>query len=114
MGVKMIDWDRVCELRTEIGNDDFSEVVTLFLEEADEVAETLDARMTPEAIESALHFLKGSALNLGFRELANLCQIGEKSAATGLFKSIDLDRVRDVYERSKSTFAAGKESENAA
>jgi HPt (histidine-containing phosphotransfer) domain-containing protein len=104
----MIDWDRVTELRNEIGVEDFAEVVDLFLEEADEVAENISANLTPDAVESALHFLKGSALNLGFRDLAQLCQIGEKSAAGGDTAGIDLGKVVAVYERSKSAFAAGK------
>ena len=33
----MIDWGRVKDLRSEIGAEDFSDVVALFLEEADEV-----------------------------------------------------------------------------
>ena len=32
----MIDWERVRELRSEIGADDFAEVVEMFLSEADE------------------------------------------------------------------------------
>ena len=35
----MIDWKRVRELRDEIGEEDFSEVVDLFLEEVEEVGE---------------------------------------------------------------------------
>jgi HPt (histidine-containing phosphotransfer) domain-containing protein len=104
----MIDWDRVAELRNEIGAEDFAEVVEMFLEEADEVAATMTANNTPDAVESALHFLKGSALNLGFRDLAQLCQIGEKAASMGHVGGIDLLQVVAVYEQSKSTFKAGK------
>ncbi|SEM89224.1 Hpt domain-containing protein [Pseudorhodobacter antarcticus] len=104
----MIDWNRVAELRHEIGADDFAEVVDMFLEEADEVAATMAANITPDAVESALHFLKGSALNLGFRELAQLCQIGEKAASLGDVGGVNLAQVVAVYERSKSAFTAGK------
>lgn len=110
----MIDWGRVCELRDEIGAEDFAEVVQLFLEEADEVAENIGSNKSPQAIESALHFLKGSALNLGFRELAALCQIGEKAAAAGKCDNIDLAQVVALYERSKITFTAGQNAESAA
>lgn len=110
----MIDWGRVCELRDEIGAEDFAEVVQLFLEEADEVAENIGSNKSPQAIESALHFLKGSALNLGFRELAALCQIGEKAAAAGKCDNIDLAQVAALYERSKITFTAGQNAEDAA
>lgn len=105
----MIDWDRVMELRNEIGAEDFAEVVEMFLEEADEVAEKIETDLSPDAVESALHFLKGSALNLGFRELAKLCQAGEKAAAAGNVDRVGLGRVTGVYEQSKNAFKAGKE-----
>jgi histidine phosphotransfer protein HptB len=114
LGVTMIDWGRVRELRDEIGAEDFAEVVQLFLEETDEVAEKIGSNMPESEIESALHFLKGSALNLGFRELASLCQVGEKAAALGQFKTIDLNQVVVIYERSKAAFDIGQNAENAA
>jgi HPt (histidine-containing phosphotransfer) domain-containing protein len=54
-----------------------------------------------------LHFLKGSALNLGFAAFADLCHGGERAAATGNQDGIDLDAVLDCYTRSKSEFIAG-------
>ena len=101
----MIDWARVAELRDEIGAEDFAEVVTLFLEEADEVVARLGTCDGPGPLESALHFLKGSALNLGFRELAQLCQEGERQAAHG---GIDIDTaaIARTYEASKTSFEA--------
>lgn len=110
----MIDWGRVRELRDEIGAEDFAEVVQLFLEETDEVAERLGSHMPENDVESALHFLKGSALNLGFKDLANLCQAGEKAAALSKFDVIDLNQVVAIYERSKTAFDLGQKSENAA
>ncbi len=110
----MIDWQRVRELREEIGEDDFAEVVSLFLEEADEVAAKIMALKTPDQIESALHFLKGSALNLGFKEFAVLCQAGEKAASLGKTESVDLASVVAIYEASKQAFAGGKAAEDAA
>ena len=55
----MIDWDRVAELRAEVGEDDFAEVVLLFLEEADDVAHRLEHMTTPDAAQIArdLHSL---------------------------------------------------------
>lgn len=110
----MIDWGRVRELRNEIGADDFDEVVQLFLEETDEVAATLAKNQSPQAIESALHFLKGSALNLGFRKLAEMCQAGERAAAAGNCLSINIDKVVEVYAASKRAFEAGQRAEDAA
>lgn len=103
----MIDWARVIELRDEIGPDSFDEVALLFLEEADDAVEQLSAAQSATALESALHFLKGSALNLGFRELARLCQVGEKTAASGA-TLIDIVQIKTAYDVSKSAFQSGR------
>ncbi len=103
----MIDWARVNELRDEIGADDFDEVATMFLEEADEAIARLDAAKGAKSLESDLHFLKGSALNLGFQRLADLCQIAERLAAAGSVE-VDLAAVIDAYEASKCAFDAGR------
>ncbi len=95
----MIDWTRVRELREEIGADDFGEVVDLFLEEADEVIARLSA-MPEEETGAALHFLKGMALNLGFADVARLCQQGEAGGA------VPRDALIDSYQRSKVAFSA--------
>lgn len=72
----LINWDRVQELRAEIGDDSFTEVVTLFLEECDTVIARSVAGVTAED----LHFLKGAALNLGFAELAAACDRAPSAA----------------------------------
>ena len=102
----MIDWDRVKELCAEIGADDFAEVVDMFLSEADEASGRLSPDLSAKAMEADLHFLKGAALNLGFRALANLCQEGERRAAAG-DTCVDLDAVRDTYQASKVAFDSG-------
>jgi HPt (histidine-containing phosphotransfer) domain-containing protein len=114
VGVIMIDWGRVRELRTEIGDKDFDEVAQLFLEETDEVAANMVGNTSPQAIESALHFLKGSALNLSFIKLAALCQTGEKAASLGAITGIDLRLVVSVYQASKAAFDAGERTGDAA
>jgi HPt (histidine-containing phosphotransfer) domain-containing protein len=103
----MIDWKRIAELRDEIGAEDFSEVVALFLEEVDGEIALLRDSCADDALESRLHFLKGSALNLGFREFAALCQAGESAAAAGRPQSVDLPAILASYEASKADFIAG-------
>ncbi len=105
----MIDWTRVAELRDEIGADDFADVVLLFLEEADEVVAKLPGCTDAPALEAALHFLKGSALNLGFQTLAQLCQTGERLAAMG-DTAIDRALVAQAYDASKVAFDVGLET----
>lgn len=102
----MIDWDRVADLRSEIGAEGFAEVVALFLEEADAVVARLAAVTGAKALESELHFLKGSALNLGFSDLSRLCQEGERRAAAG-DGAIDLAAVAACYAASKTAFETG-------
>ncbi|WP_311201454.1 Hpt domain-containing protein [Sulfitobacter sp. M368] len=102
----MLDWDRISNLRNEVGPDDFGEVVDLFLEEADSVTLTLTAQAGDRNLEEALHFLKGSALTLGFCDLSDLCQISETLASKGRAHEIDLGPILVSYETSKSRFLA--------
>lgn len=100
----MIDWDRVTELRDEVGAEDFTEVLELFFEEVDEVMDRLRAGPEPDTYEAELHFLKGSALNLGFRALSSLCSQGERAARGAGRCRIDLAQVIRVYEMSRISF----------
>lgn len=100
----MIDWNRVDELRDEVGADDFQEVVELFLEEVDEVIERMKTSPDTSRLEQDLHFLKGSSLNLGFAAFSSLCQAGEIAARTGRSEEIDLPKIFDVYAASRAEF----------
>ncbi|WP_354004065.1 Hpt domain-containing protein [Pseudotabrizicola algicola] len=97
------------DLRSEIGVEDFGEIVTVFLQEADEVVSRLITLTDARSIENDLHFLKGSALNLGFADLALICQSGERRAASG-FTDVCTQAVVDSYQRSRSAFLGGIEA----
>lgn len=101
----MVDWDRVRELRSEIGPEGFDEVVSLFLEEADEAVGRLSVRSGAKALAAELHFLKGAALNLGFASLSALCQDGERQAGAGDL-SVDLKAVGAAYAACRAEFEA--------
>ncbi|RXV70111.1 histidine kinase [Roseovarius sp. A46] len=103
----MIDWIRVRELREEIGADAFEEVLDLFLEEVETALAVLRTATTEDDLEAQLHFLKGSALNLGFETLANLCADGEAKSGAGARDSVDIPRIVSGYEASKAAFLAG-------
>lgn len=103
----MIEWERVAELRSEIGGDGFDEVIELFLEETDEVIARLQHRPDLGQLERDLHFLKGSALNLGFKELARLCQEGERRSSLGEPISVDVVALVRTYHQSKAAFEMG-------
>ena len=100
----MIDWSRLAELRAEIGADDLADVAELFLEEADEVVARIGGGLPDARLEAELHFLKGSALNLGLQALSALCQDGERRAAQGAGAVVDLGRIVSVYQASKAAF----------
>lgn len=102
----MIDWARVAELRGEIGEEGFAEVVEIFLEESGEAAAALGAA-PEEELEGAMHFLKGSALNLGMARLAAACQAGERAAGAGRGDEVDRGALLALYEASRAAFLAG-------
>ncbi len=102
----MISWDRVNELKDEIGEEDFAEVAEMFLEEVEEVIARLRTDPKPELYEQDLHFLKSSSLNLGFDALSKLCHEGERQAANGDAGSVQLAPVFDTYTASKQAFEA--------
>ena len=110
----MIDWKRVAELKEEIGADGFVEVADMFLDEAEGAVCALMAGLAPEEVEGQLHFLKGSALNLGLADLSALCQSGERQAGQGNGAAVDLGRIASVYEASKAAFLGALAKGNAA
>ncbi|KIC10272.1 histidine kinase [Leisingera sp. ANG-M1] len=102
----MIDWPRVTELREEVGAEDFEEVVEIFLEEVEEVIGKLQGGGSSQ-LEQDLHFLKGSALNLGFEEFSALCLDGERRSAQGDAESVDVAAIISKFHDSKSAFLTG-------
>lgn len=100
----MIDWDRVAALREEVGPEDFDEVVELFLQEVDEEIETLSGASEQDQLAEKLHFLKGSALSLGFRDFSTLCQTGESALSKDPTAQVDLQGLQDSYQTSRSAF----------
>lgn len=109
----MIEWNRVDELREEVGAEDFEEVVALFLSEVEKRLSDFDTTALATKIEEDMHFLKGSALNLGFSELAQFCGEGENQAASGqIMKGID--QVRQIYDDSKAAFLGALGGDSAA
>lgn len=110
----MIDWNRVHDLRDEIGADEFAGVVELFLDEVEiEIAE-LRGRVPLDTLESRLHFLKGSALNLGFEQFCNMCQAGETAASGGAADQVAIRPILASYDASKAVFLKGLKDMKAA
>lgn len=103
----MIDWQRVTTLRDEIGAEDFEEVVPLFLQEVAEVTDQLREQPDSSKLEGQMHFLKGSALNLGFADFSALCHAGEAQAAAGNTAQVDVAEILACFEASKGVFLDG-------
>lgn len=102
----MIDWSRVNDLKSEVGDDDFGEIVDMFLGEVEDVIDKLRQAPVQDELEDDLHFLKSSALNLGFATFAALCSQGERAAAAG--EAVALGPVIDCYLASRADFALGE------
>ena len=100
----MIDWKRVSELREEVGAEDFDEVVELFLLEVDEEIGQLTTQIAPQTLAEKLHFLKGSALSLGFAEFSQRCAAAEQEMAQTADTSVDIDGIKGSFSASRSQF----------
>ncbi|WP_170570955.1 Hpt domain-containing protein [Ruegeria atlantica] len=100
----MIDWSRVKQLQDEVGVTEFDEVVQIFLEEVQETIDRLHKDTNRSEFERNMHFLKGSALSLGFDQFSKLCQDGERNAAAGNAAEVDLAAILKVYDESKAVF----------
>lgn len=100
----MIAWDQVEELREAVGPDEFGELVEVFLDEVEGVLTQLSSDAAASELESQLHFLKGSALNLGFAEFSTLCQQGETIAKGGTTDGIDVPAIISSYHATKDLF----------
>ncbi|MEQ8292319.1 MAG: Hpt domain-containing protein [Roseovarius sp.] len=103
----MIDWNRVSELREEVGEDNFDEVIDLFLFEVEDELARLRHCRDAETLAARLHFLKGSALNLGFAAFSDLCQAGETAAGKSAEPETDTDAILTCYDQSKQAFVRG-------
>jgi HPt (histidine-containing phosphotransfer) domain-containing protein len=71
-------------------------------------------RQTPDRdqLEQDLHFLKGSALSLGFADFSALCQDGERKSALGQADTVDLSAILEGFEQSKTLFLSRLPSQN--
>lgn len=92
----MIDRTRVDELRDEVGIAEFAEVVQLFCEEVEETLTRVQAHPSG-ALADDLHFLKGSALNIGMAEVGALCQKAEQTLRADSSASPDIAGIASAF-----------------
>ncbi len=103
----VISWDRVRELQAEVGEDDFAEIVSLFLSETEDALGQLSATYSPEEAEAVLHGLKGSALNLGFQSMAALCNNDRSQGETLRHWPQRVASIHAAYKDSRRQLLAG-------
>ena len=105
----MLDRSRLAELRHEVGEDDLAEVVALFCEEVHETLERLLA--SPKLLTSDdLHFLKGSALNIGLSDFGSLCQSAERTLRERPGADPGLAEIARVFGESHRALVASLEN----
>jgi HPt (histidine-containing phosphotransfer) domain-containing protein len=93
-----VDWARLEELRAEVGAEALDEIIDMFVMEMTELVDKLRSAPDPDMLEADLHFLRGSALNLGFAPLAEVCQTAELQSRRGDPAQVDLSVIIRTYE----------------
>lgn len=107
----MLDWDRITELRHEVGEDEFQLILELFLDEVEGVMMRL-SRHNATRLETDLHFLKGCAWNLGFAAFGNLCDVSERMTADGGAQDVSIEALMASYSDSKQALMRALEAES--
>jgi len=97
----MLDHARMDELKAEIGEEDFAEVLEMFVEEIEAQLSRLTDHLTAGRMAEELHALKGSALNVGFHAFADMCQKAEVALKSD-------DDMTDLNHRLRSAFHASR------
>lgn len=96
----MLDWNRINELRDEVGDAEFQLILEMFLDEVEEVMMRL-SHDNPGKLETDLHFLKGCAWNLGFSAFGALCNEGEREISDDKSVCIGIEELMACYSESK-------------
>lgn len=102
----MLDWDRINELRGEVGDAEFQLILEMFLDEVEGVMMRL-SQDDPVRLETDLHFLKGCAWNLGFSAFGGLCDEGERQIGEDRSAQISIADVMTCYSESKKMLMQG-------
>lgn len=96
----MIDQSRLDELRAEIGSEDLAEVIGMFCEEVEEALSKLGGTSAEDTV-NHLHFLKGSALNIGLTSVSDLCRSEELRLRQDPTAQPDIDAIKSAYAHTK-------------
>ncbi len=100
----MVNWDRISELRQEVGEDDLTEVLALFCEEVEEVLAVLPSA-EQSTLKGHLHFLKGSAANIGLDAVCTLCREAEDELTADPQAPVQVEFIRETYNTARAELA---------
>lgn len=98
----MIDWNRVLQLREEVGEVAFTALANDFLSEIDDRLAQLSHE--PELLLRDLHYLRGAALNIGFVTLSALCLADEMQLRHGHAEGVDREDLHKKFRHAKKQF----------
>ncbi len=108
----MIDWKRIDALRDEVGSEALPDIVALFLEETGAAVDALRAMAAgtaplcpPAGMAARMHFLAGSAGQLGLSDMTRIAAQGERDALAG--RDVDPAPVVAAYDEERTALAAG-------
>ncbi len=108
----MIDWKRIDALCDEVGSDALPEIVELFLEETGAAVDALRAMAAgtapqgpPAGMAARMHFLAGSAGQLGLTDMSRIAAQGERDAMAG--RRVDPAALVAAYDAERRDLAAG-------
>ena len=107
----MIDWTRIEALRDEVGAEALPEIVALFLDETGEAVDGLRAIVSGAAapaeapgMAARMHFLAGSAGQLGLTRMRALAAGAESAARDG--QAVDPAPVVAAYDAARAELVA--------
>ena len=98
----MIDWNRVIELRDELGPEELLPIIDMILVEIEAHLFALDSRTLHLAED--LHLLRGLALNIGFTEFCAQCLRAEQQLASGDQTALAPAAMRASFGHTKQVF----------
>lgn len=81
---EMIDQERLCELVEDFGLDGLEEIIGIFLLEAQQSIEKLEAAGNRDEVLHHLHFIKGCSRNVGAVALGDFCEAMESTEVSAL------------------------------
>ncbi|MBQ0716132.1 MAG: Hpt domain-containing protein [Sulfitobacter litoralis] len=104
-GESLIDWEQITLLNDAVGPNAFEEIIVVFFLEVEEAKYKLRDSRPTKTTRDTLHFVKGSALSLGFIAFSEYCLRAEKELALGNPMQPVLEDLFMIYEESKLQFS---------